>query len=190
MQLALELNTAMMNVYPCMKLPGSYLYSEAKNKFMANDTVEGAELAFEIGPKILKDISKKYNKFYHKSYFNNLKNITYEAAKVVLNDCNNVEIKPIPPTPNNIPSLTSGSSTLVAINDIVEATPVTIIPLIANLFANPFHWLPLALILDLSILYAFCYILSQNLLLRHLHLQHFYCCLLLVQNHLKWEEAP
>ena len=29
---------------------------------------------------------KKYNKFYHKSYFNNLKNITYEAAKVVLND--------------------------------------------------------------------------------------------------------
>ena len=26
---------------------------------MPNDTVEGAELAFEIGPKILKDISKK-----------------------------------------------------------------------------------------------------------------------------------
>ena len=25
---------------------------------MPNDTVEGAELAFEIGPKILKDISK------------------------------------------------------------------------------------------------------------------------------------
>jgi len=26
---------------------------------MPNDTVEGAELAFEIGPKILKDLSKK-----------------------------------------------------------------------------------------------------------------------------------
>ncbi len=43
---------------------GQYLgeghsYSHAKKKFMPNDTVEGAELAFEIGPKILKDISKK-----------------------------------------------------------------------------------------------------------------------------------
>ena len=26
---------------------------------MKNDTIEGAELAFEIGPKILKDITKK-----------------------------------------------------------------------------------------------------------------------------------
>ena len=34
-------------------------YSEAKKKFMPNDTVEGAELAFEIGPKILNDLSKK-----------------------------------------------------------------------------------------------------------------------------------
>ena len=40
-------------------LGAGHLYSEAKNKFMTNDTVEGAELAFEIGPKILKDISKK-----------------------------------------------------------------------------------------------------------------------------------
>ena len=36
-----------------------YSYSEAKSKFMKNDTIEGAELAFEIGPKILKDITKK-----------------------------------------------------------------------------------------------------------------------------------
>ena len=35
-----------------------YSYSQAKSKFMSNDTVEGAELAFEIGPKILKDIPK------------------------------------------------------------------------------------------------------------------------------------
>ncbi len=43
---------------------GQYLgeghtYTQAKKKFMPNDTVEGAELAFEIGPKILKDFSKK-----------------------------------------------------------------------------------------------------------------------------------
>ena len=31
-----------------------YSYSEAKKKFMPNDTVEGAELAFEIGPKNFK----------------------------------------------------------------------------------------------------------------------------------------
>ncbi len=36
-----------------------HTYSQAKTKFMANDTVEGAELAFQIGPKILKDLSKK-----------------------------------------------------------------------------------------------------------------------------------
>tara|TARA_Y100001958_G_scaffold158446_1_gene156334 strand:+ start:1190 stop:2143 length:954 start_codon:yes stop_codon:yes gene_type:complete len=40
-------------------LGDGYLYSQAKTKFMPNDTVEGAELAFEIGPKILKDLSKK-----------------------------------------------------------------------------------------------------------------------------------
>ena len=39
-------------------LGDGHTYSEAKKKFMPNDTVEGAELAFEIGPKILKDISK------------------------------------------------------------------------------------------------------------------------------------
>ena len=31
------------------------LYSKAKSKFMLNETVEGAQLAFEIGPKILND---------------------------------------------------------------------------------------------------------------------------------------
>ncbi len=38
-----------------------YLYKEAKEKFMKNITVEGAQLAIEIGPKVLKDLNK--NKF-------------------------------------------------------------------------------------------------------------------------------
>ena len=36
-----------------------YLYKEAKEKFMKNITVEGAQLALEIGPKILKDLNTK-----------------------------------------------------------------------------------------------------------------------------------
>ncbi|MDA9042022.1 glycerol-3-phosphate dehydrogenase [Candidatus Pelagibacter sp.] len=37
-----------------------YLYKEAKEKFMKNITVEGAQLALEIGPKILQDLSSKH----------------------------------------------------------------------------------------------------------------------------------
>ena len=42
---------------------GEYLgkgleYKRAKNEFMSNDTVEGAELALEIGPKILQEFKK------------------------------------------------------------------------------------------------------------------------------------
>ena len=36
-----------------------YLYKDAKELFMKDITVEGAELAFEIGPKILKDLKTK-----------------------------------------------------------------------------------------------------------------------------------
>ncbi len=35
-----------------------YDYKTAKEKFMKNDTIEGAELIFEIGAKILKDFDK------------------------------------------------------------------------------------------------------------------------------------
>ena len=43
---------------------GKYLgngieYKKAKSEFMPNDTVEGAELALEIGPKILKEFKKE-----------------------------------------------------------------------------------------------------------------------------------
>ena len=37
-----------------------YLYKEAKEKFMKNITVEGAQLALEIGPKILQDLNSKH----------------------------------------------------------------------------------------------------------------------------------
>ena len=37
-----------------------YLYNEAKEKFMQNITVEGAQLALEIGPKILQDLNPKH----------------------------------------------------------------------------------------------------------------------------------
>ena len=36
-----------------------HLFKEAKDKFMRDITVEGADLAFEIGPKILKEFDKK-----------------------------------------------------------------------------------------------------------------------------------
>ncbi len=36
-----------------------YDYLTAKKKFMPNDTIEGAELALEIGPKVLKEFDKK-----------------------------------------------------------------------------------------------------------------------------------
>jgi len=37
-----------------------YLYNDAKEKFMKNITVEGAQLALEIGPKILQDLNPKH----------------------------------------------------------------------------------------------------------------------------------
>ena len=37
-----------------------YLYKEAKEKFMKNITVEGAQLALEIGPKIFQDLNSKH----------------------------------------------------------------------------------------------------------------------------------
>ncbi len=37
-----------------------YLYKDAKEKFMKNITVEGAQLALEIGPKILQDLNPKH----------------------------------------------------------------------------------------------------------------------------------
>ncbi len=41
-------------------LGDGYLYNEAKEKFMKDITVEGAQLALEIGPKILQDLNPKH----------------------------------------------------------------------------------------------------------------------------------
>ena len=41
-------------------LGDGYLYKEAKEKFMKNITVEGAQLALEIGPKILQELNPKH----------------------------------------------------------------------------------------------------------------------------------
>ena len=40
-------------------LGAGYGYEKAKKEFMPNDTVEGADLVLELGPKILKDFKKK-----------------------------------------------------------------------------------------------------------------------------------
>jgi glycerol-3-phosphate dehydrogenase (NAD(P)+) len=36
-----------------------HLYNDAKEKFMQNVSVEGAQLALEIGPRILEDLNNK-----------------------------------------------------------------------------------------------------------------------------------
>ena len=36
-----------------------YLYKEAKEKFMKSTTVEGAQLAFDIGPKFMAKFDKR-----------------------------------------------------------------------------------------------------------------------------------
>ena len=36
-----------------------FTYKKAKKKFMPNDTIEGAQLAFNIGPYILKKFNNK-----------------------------------------------------------------------------------------------------------------------------------
>jgi glycerol-3-phosphate dehydrogenase (NAD(P)+) len=41
-------------------LGDGYLYNDAKDKFMKDITVEGAQLALEIGPKILQDLNPQH----------------------------------------------------------------------------------------------------------------------------------
>ena len=77
LQLALELNTAMMNVYPCMKLPGSQLYSDAsKNKEdLPKKYQEFAFLSYDSKPSGTKYLSNKdvinFRDYFWKTYFSN-----------------------------------------------------------------------------------------------------------------------
>ena len=77
MQLALELNTAMMNVYPCMKLPGSQLYNEAKNRLeqIPEKYVEFAFLSYDSMPSGTNELTNKevigFRDYFWTTYFTN-----------------------------------------------------------------------------------------------------------------------
>lgn len=77
MQLALELNTAMMNVYPCMNLPGSQFFEEAKSLgvFKGNSYKEFAFLSYESHPSGTNNLSSKdvisFRDYFWKTYFSN-----------------------------------------------------------------------------------------------------------------------
>ena len=77
MQLALELNTAMMNVYPCMNLPGSQFYEEAisSESFKKNSYKEFAFLSYESNPSGTNHLSSKdvigFRDYFWKTYFSN-----------------------------------------------------------------------------------------------------------------------
>jgi len=77
MQLALELNTPMMNVYPCMKLPGSQFYSDAKQRFeqIPERYEEFAFLSYDSMPTGTDELSNKevigFRDYFWKSYFTN-----------------------------------------------------------------------------------------------------------------------
>ena len=74
LQLALELNTAMMNVYPCMNLPGSQFYEEAKSSenFRENSYKEFAFLSYESNPSGTSNLSSKevigFRDYFWKTY--------------------------------------------------------------------------------------------------------------------------
>ena len=77
MQLALELNTAMMNVYPCMKLPGSQLYAEAKSseEDLPKTYKEFAFLSYDSKPSGTNKLSNRdvinFRDYFWKTYFSN-----------------------------------------------------------------------------------------------------------------------
>ena len=77
LELALELNTAMMNVYPCMRLPGSKLFAEAKS---AKDDLpqkyqEFAFLSYDSQPSGTEHLSSRdvisFRDYFWKTYFSN-----------------------------------------------------------------------------------------------------------------------
>ena len=63
LNLALELNTEMMNVYPCQALPGSKLYNVAKEEGwdLPNNYEEFAFLSYECKPLPTKFIFEVLN---------------------------------------------------------------------------------------------------------------------------------
>ncbi len=77
LNLALELNAEMMNVYPCQALPGSPLYLKAKNEGwdLPIDYEEFAFLSYECKPLQTKTLTSaevlRFRDYFWETYFNN-----------------------------------------------------------------------------------------------------------------------
>ena len=77
LNLALELNAEMMNVYPCQALPGSPLYIKAKNEvgILPEDYEEFAFLSYECKPLPTKTLSSsdvlRFRDYFWNTYFQN-----------------------------------------------------------------------------------------------------------------------
>ena len=97
LNLALELNTEMMNVYPCQALPGSKLYTIAKQKGfdLPQKYEEFAFLSYECKPSSTKYLTSKevlqFRDYFWKTYFHNPAYLRKVESKFALQQRLNVE---------------------------------------------------------------------------------------------------
>jgi radical SAM superfamily enzyme YgiQ (UPF0313 family) len=97
LDLALELNTEMANMYPCQALPGSPLYHTArKNGWTLPDTFEGfAFLSYECAPLRTKYLSAaevlKFRDDAWQTYFTNPSYLSRNERKFGARERNNIE---------------------------------------------------------------------------------------------------
>ena len=97
LNIALELNTEMMNVYPCQALPGSKLYNVAKEEGwdLPNNYEEFAFLSYECKPLPTKFLSSRevlqFRDYFWETYFRNPAYLKKVEAKFGLQQRLNVE---------------------------------------------------------------------------------------------------
>ena len=97
LNLALELNTEMMNVYPCQALPGSKLYTMAKQEGwdLPNNYDEFAFLSYQCKPLPTKFLSSRevlqFRDYFWETYFRNPAFLKKVEAKFGLQQRLNVE---------------------------------------------------------------------------------------------------
>ena len=97
LNLALELNTEMMNVYPCQALPGSKLYAMAKEEGwdLPNNYEEFAFLSYECKPLPTKYLSSsevlQFRDYFWETYFKNPAFLKKVETKFALQQRLNVE---------------------------------------------------------------------------------------------------
>lgn len=97
LELAIELNTEMANMYPCMALPGSPMYFEAKkNNWELPNTYEGyAFLSYESKPLPTKHVSAEtvlsFRDKAWQDYFTNTSYLKLVEAKFGLKERENIE---------------------------------------------------------------------------------------------------